>query len=138
MCLSKKIKKEHGKIFCLLGDGESNEGTTWESLILADNLKLNNLVCIIDNNNSQTRSVSTKQIFKKFDSFGFNVLECDGHDLEKLEKSFHFISEKPLCIICNTVKGYGIKEMEDNMHVWHHGAPNEEQHRRFIQELEEK
>jgi transketolase len=136
MSLSKKIKNERGRIYCLIGDGEANEGTTWESSIMADNLKLNNLICIVDNNNSQVRSLPTNQILKKFNSFGFNVYECDGHDLKQLEQSFNIESEKPICIIANTIKGYGIKEMVDNMHTWHHGPPNQEQYDKFIKELE--
>ena len=136
ICLSKKIKKESGKIYCLIGDGEANEGTTWESLILSDNLKLNNLVCIVDNNNSQVRSLPTNQISKKFESFGFDVIECDGHNLNQLESCLKMNSDKPMCIVCNTIKGYGIKDMEHNMHTWHHGPPNEQQYQNFIKELE--
>ena len=136
MCLSKKIKNENGKVFCLVGDGECNEGTTWESLLLANNLNLNNLVCIVDNNNSQVRSIPTSNIFDKFKSFGFEVIECDGHNLQELKNIFSINSDRPLAVICNTIKGYGIKDMELDMFTWHHGPPNEEQYIKFLNELE--
>jgi transketolase len=136
--LSRKIKNQNGRVFCLVGDGECNEGTTWETLLLADRLKLNNLVCIVDNNSSQTRSVPTVNIKEKFISFGFDTIECDGHNLTELSNSLNYRSEKPVAIICNTVKGYGISEMENDMFSWHHGAPNQEKYKAFMQELENK
>ena len=138
MCLSKKIKNENGRIFFLVGDGESNEGTTCESLLLAEKLNLKNLVCIVDNNNSQARSVPTTNIRSKFESFGFDTIECDGHNIEQLSKLFNTKTDKPLAIICNTIKGYGISEMENDMFSWHHGAPNKEKYELFIKELENK
>ena len=138
MCLSNKIQNKNNKIFCLVGDGECNEGTTWESLILADNLKLNNLVCIVDNNNSQIRSIPTNNILNKFKSFGFDCYECDGHNLQQLKQTLSVSSDKPVAIICNTTKGYGIKDMENDMFTWHHGPPNKKQYEMFINELNNK
>lgn len=138
MCLSNKIQNKDNKVFCLVGDGECNEGTTWESLILADKLKLNNLVCIVDNNNSQIRSIPTNNIINKFKSFGFDCYECDGHNLQQLKETLSTSSDKPIAIICNTIKGYGIKDMENDMFSWHHGAPSEKQYEMFINELNNK
>ena len=138
MALSKKIKNEDGKIFCLVGDGECNEGTTWESSLLASTLKLNNLVCIIDNNNSQVRAVPTSDLENKFGSFGFNVLQCNGHNLDELTNKLQQKSEKPLAIICNTIKGFGITEMETDMFSWHHGPPTDEKLKLFLEELDKK
>ena len=138
MCLSRKIKNQNGRIFCLVGDGECNEGTTWETLLLASKLKLNNLVCIVDNNSSQIRSVPTDNIREKFISFGFEVLECDGHKTQELYDSLSYKSDKPLAVICNTVKGYGIGEMENDMFAWHHGAPAKEKYETFLRELQDK
>ena len=138
ICLSKKIKNEDGRVFCLVGDGECNEGTTWESLLLADKLKLNNLICVIDNNNSQTRAVPTTDLKNKISSFGFETLNCDGHNLEELGKTFRTRSDKPLAVICNTTKGFGIDEMETDMFSWHHGPPTEEKLKQFLEELDKK
>jgi transketolase len=136
--LAKKINKSSGKVFCLVGDGECNEGTTWEAAMIAENLCLNNLVCIVDNNKSQVRSLPTKKLVSKFLAFGWHVVEVsDGHNIEELSEVFQNIQNinKPISIICNTTKGKGIKEMEENMFQWHHGPPNKEQYKRFSEEL---
>lgn len=138
MCLANKIQNKNGRVFCLLGDGECNEGTTWESLILSDKLKLDNLTCIIDNNNSQIRSVPTNNILNKFKSFGFETYECDGHNIEELKRCLLIRSSNPIAIVCSTIKGYGISEMENDMFTWHHGPPNDSQYKSFMCELESK
>tara|TARA_R110002126_G_scaffold23356_8_gene82004 strand:- start:16 stop:750 length:735 start_codon:yes stop_codon:yes gene_type:complete len=134
--LAKKIKNQPGKVFCLIGDGESNEGTIWESLSIAKNLNLTNLVCIVDNNNSQTRSLPAINLHEKFHAFGWEVEEIDGHNLDELK--FHCMmssSHHSKVIIANTIKGKGIKEIENNMFGWHHRSPNKEEYKKFIKEL---
>jgi len=138
MCLANKINNNEQKVFGLVGDGECNEGTTWESLLLADRLQLKNLVCIVDNNDSQIRSLPTTNLIKKFSSFGFDVQECNGHDSQQLRKAFSHDSELPKAVICNTIKGYGIPEMENDIFTWHHGPPNEQQYNKFINFLDNK
>ena len=128
--LASKIDNKQKKFFCLIGDGEANEGTTWESALLAAHLKLNNLVCIFDNNFSQLRSLPIQNTLNKFISFGWNTFEIDGHDLDAIESCLKNILntnfQEPTCIILNTKKGNGIKEMEDDIYGWHHkGVPNE-------------
>ncbi len=134
--LAKKIKGEKGRIYCLIGDGESNEGTVWESLMLAKNLNLENLVCIIDNNNSQTRSMSVHAMEEKVKSFQWRVKVVDGHDTESITEALSVEFSEPLCLICQTVKGKGVSEMETNTFAWHHGPPNKEQYDRFVKEVE--
>ena len=138
--LAKKINCDHDKVFCLVGDGECNEGTVWESAMVADNLDLDNLVCIVDDNRSQTRSLPTNNIAKKFEAFGWRVIEVDdGHDIDKLRSSLNEAIRsdgRPTSIICKTTKGKGIKDMEQNMFAWHHGPPNEEEYKRFCEELD--
>ena len=135
--LSKKINKQNGKIFCLIGDGESNEGTIWESAILAKHLQLNNLVCLVDQNNSQIRSVPTTDIKNKFLSFGWNVIFVkNGHDKKQILRSFQKISqEKPTCIIYNTIKGYGVDDIKNDMFAWHHRPPNQQEIEKFFAEI---
>lgn len=138
--LAKKILNKNNKIFCLVGDGECNEGTIWESALIAENLNLSNLICIVDYNQSQTRSLPTNKIVKKFRAFGWKVLEVkDSHDLRELEsvltEATH-ASDKPTCVVCNTIKGKGILDMENNMFAWHHGPPTEEQYNKFCEELD--
>jgi transketolase len=135
--LAKKIGNKNDKVYCLVGDGECNEGTIWESAMLADKLRLDNLVCIIDNNVSQTRSMPTKDLSLKFNAFGWKVIEVyDGHDTRSLYDALTTKQDRPLCVICNTIKGRGIKEMENNMFAWHHGPPDKEQYSLFCEELD--
>jgi len=108
------------KVFCIVGDGECNEGTIWETSLIASNHKLNNLICIIDKNKSTDRAIKIDNIRKKFLSFNWNVVTCNGHSHENLIKVLKKKSSKPLAIIANTIKGKGVKFMELNQHEWHH------------------
>ena len=136
--LAKKIKNEPGRVFCLIGDGESNEGTVWETAIYAQQLKLTNLVCVLDNNNSQIRAITTINLAEKFMSFGWKIYEIDGHDFNWIDCAL-FNKEiqgtnRPVCVVARTVKGKGIKEMENNF-AWHHRAPNDSEFPLFVEEL---
>jgi len=137
--LAKKIADTNGKVFCLVGDGECNEGSIWESAMIADNLKLDNLICIIDDNGSQVRSMPSKNLPSKFRSFGWRVIEVDdGHSLTSLSAALdqgRHPTGIPTVLVCKTVKGKGVAEMEENMFAWHHGPPNEEQYKRFCEDL---
>ena len=127
-----------GTVYCLIGDGESNEGTIWESIMIAEKHKLNNLICIVDNNRSQTRSLPTTNLYEKFFSFGWNVSIVDGHDINILEKNLNpYGLMQPRVVIANTIKGKGVKDIEDNMFAWHHRAPNEEEYKKFVKEIDE-
>ena len=116
--------KFHNKIITLLGDGELNEGSVWESLFLAVNWKLNNLIIIIDKNkyqaNDQTNRVlkinNEKKIFK---NLGFQVLECNGHNFKNINEKFKRIkNSKPVIIIANTIRNYGIKKIQNKKDFW--------------------
>ena len=135
--MARKILKKDGRVFCVIGDGEANEGTIWESCIVASKNKLNNLVCIVDNNNSQTRSLPVEDLGKKFQSFGWKVWDIDGHDSEMISRAITDLNpdEKPTAVIANTIKGKGIKEIENDMFAWHHRAPTDEELERFCEEI---
>ena len=137
--MARKILKKDGRVFCIIGDGEANEGTIWESCMVASKNKLNNLVCIVDNNNSQTRSLPVEDLGKKFQSFGWKVWDIDGHDIEMISRAITDLNldEKPTAVIANTIKGKGIKEIENDMFAWHHRAPNDEELERFCEEIYE-
>ena len=137
--LAKKIKGENGRVFCLIGDGEANEGTIWESCMIAATNNLSNLICIVDNNKSQERSLPSVQLYDKFDSFGWSTIEVDGHNQEQLIKAFEYAKTyiSPTMIVANTVKGKGISEIENDMFAWHHRAPTEEEYKRFCEEIYE-
>ena len=138
--LAKKIKGEEGRVICLIGDGETNEGSIWESFMIASKHKLDNLVCIIDNNNSQIRSLPSESLSNKLLHFGWNVWDVDGHDTKMLSRAItHYDEEhKPTVVVANTIKGKGILDIENDMFAWHHRAPNEEEYKKFIKEIDEK
>jgi transketolase len=115
-----KLKKKKSKVYVIIGDGECNEGTIWETCLLAAHHKLNNLTCIIDKNLSTDRALKIDSLRKKFISFGWNAIECDGHNNKLLKKYLNKKSKKPFAIIANTIKGHGIKFMENDQHEWHH------------------
>lgn len=118
LALAKKIKGEDGRVFVLIGDGESNEGTTWESAMLASHHKLDNLVVIIDDNGSSTRALNVGNLSDKFYAFGFSTVDVYGHSNSDIRQALEIRSEKPLCIIADTTKGKGVEFMEDSP-VWH-------------------
>ncbi len=142
MALAAKLDNVTSRIYCILGDGELEEGQVWEAAMSAGHYKLDNLCVIVDNNNLQIDGVVTEvmnptPIDKKFESFGFEVLKADGHDFNSLISSFEkarTIKNKPTCIICKTVKGKGVSYME-NEAKWHGKAPNEEEYTKAMSEL---
>ena len=137
--LARKITNKKGKFYCILGDGECNEGSIWESIQIAVNRKIDNLVCIVDLNQSQIRSLQLDNLLSKFHSFGCATVETDGHNLEQLTSAMKLESkEKPLVVIANTIKGKGLSQLENDMFAWHHRAPNDDEYVKFIKELNEK
>lgn len=136
------MDKEGFKVYCILGDGEIEEGQIWEAAMTASHYKLDNLCVIVDNNNLQIDGqidnvMSPYPIDKKFESFGFNVIKVDGHNIEELIlafKTFKKTKDKPTAIIANTIKGKGISFMENNA-SWHGKAPNDEEYEQAIKEL---
>ena len=135
------IKKKNRKIFVIISDGELQEGSTWESIMMAANLELKNLICFIDHNGSQSFGI-TKQthplfypIREKIMSFGWECLEIDGHNISEISKIFkRRKTKKPLMIIGNTIKGKGVTFME-NKPIWHYRSPNSEEYKLALKEL---
>jgi transketolase len=134
VALGFKIKKIKSKVFTIVGDGECNEGTIWESLMLASHHKLNNLYCIVDFNRSTNRALDLGNLKKKFISFGWDTLVIDGHDHKQIYLALTKKSRFPVAIIANTIKGFGSKLMENNP-AWHHRFPNDEELNYILNEL---
>lgn len=147
--LAYALKKQHkkGRVFILLSDGECEEGTTWESLITAYRLKLDNLIIMIDHNNSQayeksTNILSLEKLQYMLEQFTF-CIRCDGHFTTKTEKELSTTdltnktySLKPISLLFITTKGKGIKEIE-NKQEWHYKQPkDEEELQRFLKEID--
>jgi transketolase len=138
LCLGFKALGVNDKVYCLVGDGEMNEGTFWESLLIAQQSKLTNLILIIDNNHSTDRCLTVFDMDKKLESFGLFVKTCDGNNLQNLIDLYNDLSDKKInAIIANTIKGYGLKRTE-NSFEWHHKSPSEQEYKEFIDELESK
>lgn len=135
MALGFKIERRPNKVFVLIGDGESNEGTIWESALLATHHKLDNLCCIIDHNNSSERALSLGDLEEKFKAFGWQAISIDGHDHEQIVQACRQVHVgQPLVIIAHTIKGQGASIMENNP-AWHHRSPNQEELDIIIEEL---
>ena len=145
MAIAGKMDGKDYRVYCILGDGEIEEGQIWEAAMAANKYKLDNLCVIVDNNNLQIDGtieevMSSYPIDEKFRSFGFEIIKIDGHDITEIIKAFDVaknVKGKPTCIIAKTIKGKGISFMENQV-GWHGKAPNEEQYIQALQELEEK
>jgi len=140
--LAKKIKKEKGRAFVLMSDGEMDCGTTWESALIASHHELNNLIAIVDANEFQAMGkvkeiLNIEPLKDKWKAFGWEVREIDGHNFEEIEKSLtESASEegKPRVVIARTIKGKGVSFFEGN-NLYHYKAPSEEEYQRALKEL---
>lgn len=143
MAFSAKKRNLDYKVYVLMGDGECNEGTVWEAAMSAAHFHLNNLVAIIDNNKMQSDGETSEVLnmlnfADKWKSFGWDVVEVDGHDIPSIYESLTLYKhERPLVIIANTVKGKGISFMEGNID-WHHGQLTRSLFEAAMNELEGK
>lgn len=145
MALASKMDSKGYRVYCLLGDGEIEEGQVWEAAMSASKYKLDNLCVIVDNNNLQIDGKITdvkgfNKIEEKFEGFGFNVITVNGNNIEQLIDAFErakMVKGMPTAIVAKTVKGKGVSFME-NVAEWHGKAPNEEQFNLAIKELSEK
>ena len=142
MAIAGKMDQKSYRVYCVLGDGEIEEGQIWEAAMTSSKYKLDNLCVIVDNNNLQIDGtveevMSPYPIDEKFRSFGFQVINIDGHDVDEIMKAFEVaknIKEKPTCIIAKTIKGKGVSFMENQV-GWHGKAPNEEEYQKAMLEL---
>lgn len=141
MALLAKKQGSRRRIYVLLGDGECNEGSVWESMMFAAKYKLDNLVVIVDKNHLQSDGATleisgTENLGEKITAFGWNVTSVDGHNTGELLKSFQSLaSDRPNAIIADTIKGKGVSFMEQEA-SWHHGELKEELYLKAIAEVE--
>lgn len=142
MALAEKGRKTAGVIYTVLSDGEVQEGSTWEAVLMASSLKLDNVVAVVDNNDFQSlgRTSETHPSFyplvDKFHAFGWETVAVPGHDSRAI---FEAVSGrqggKPLMLVALTTKGKGVSYME-NVPIWHYRSPNKDEYRRAVEELE--
>ena len=142
MAVAGKIDKNPGRVYVLTGDGELQEGIVWEAAMQASHRKLDNLVAIVDLNGLQIDGKVSdvkcvRPVDEKFRSFGWNVINVDGHNFEELTTAFDEAKSSkgvPTAIIAHTHKGKGVSFMEDNA-GWHGKAPSDEELAAAIEEL---
>lgn len=142
VALSAKRNAKSFKVFTILSDGELDEGSNWEAILFAQQHKLNNLIAIVDYNKIQSFGsvedvINLHPLDKKFESFGWNVCEIDGHNHEEIFNGFEKAKqspEKPTVIIANTIKGKGVDFMENEL-LWHYKSPSKEQYVNALEQL---
>jgi len=146
LSLAAKKKKKSWQTFVLLSDGELNEGSNWEAFLMAPQLKLDNLFVVVDYNKIQAfgktnEVIKLEPLKKKFTSFGWELRECNGHNLKdiysKMNRLVNSRRTRPKILLAHTIKGKGVSFMEDSLD-WHYKSPNEEQLKRALSELEGK
>lgn len=144
--LGKKIHNDPHHVFCLMGDGEIQEGQVWEAAMFAGAKHVDNLIAIVDCNNKQIDGsvsdvLSLGDLKLKWQAFGFEVLEMDGHNHQEIFHTLMHAKElsgkgKPIVVLMYTIMGKGVSFMENN-HKWHGSPPNDEQFQKAIQEIPE-
>lgn len=144
MALAGRLEKKDFQVYCMLGDGEIQEGQVWEAAMSASKFGLNRLIGILDHNGVQMSGTNDEMmpmgdIREKFRSFGWNTVTIDGHSMEQIVQCLQEGEKNtnaPLIIIMETVKAKGVSFMEGKA-AWHGACPNEEQYRQALQELGE-
>jgi len=143
MALAARIDKKDYHVYCMLGDGECQEGQVWEAAMTSAHHRLDNLTVMVDRNKYQidgkVEDIKNIEPFAlKWKAFGFNVLSCDGHNMkaiiEALDRATDF-KGKPTVIICDTVKGKGVSFMEENPLSYHGKAPTPEEEKKALEQL---
>jgi transketolase len=145
MAAAAKIDKSNSKIYCAVGDGEIAEGQIWEATMAASFYKLDNLIAILDRNCLQATGCvaerfNTNPLSDKWEAFGWEVIECNGNDIEEVVKALDKadeVKDKPILILANTIKGKGISFAE-NVVGFHNGAMTQEQYDLALKELGEE
>ena len=144
MALARKRENKKGTIYCIISDGELNEGTTWESAAVAAHNKLDNLVIFCDRNGWQAMGKTNEVLIikeKSWKGFGWIKRVIDGHDFESIQSSikqrYRYVHEngKPLIIICNTIKGKGVSFMENHL-LFHYKHVDDNEYQDAMRELQ--
>lgn len=138
--LACKKKGLTSRVFSIVGDGECDEGLIWEAAMSAANYGLNNFILIVDRNKLQYDGPTTEvmnqiDLGDKFRAFGFEVRVVDGHNVDALTTALNTPSEKPVCVIADTIKGKGVSFME-GVKTWHHSVLTQEQYDQAVKEVE--
>lgn len=142
MAYGLRMDGKKNRVYCIMSDGEQQEGNTWEAVLFAGKYRLNNLTAIMDRNNIQidgmTESVMPLEPLKeKYEAFNWHVIEVDGHNIEAFVDAVETakaVYEKPTLILAHTIPGKGVKEIEFD-YRWHGKAPKKEEAERFLKDI---
>lgn len=145
MAIAKRNKNDNHHVYAIVGDGEMQEGQIWEAMMQAAHYKLNNLILIIDYNKLSSygdvnQSMNLEPLKQKVEDFNFHTIEIDGNNMEQVVNALYEsyeVKDKPIAIICNTIKGKGVSFMENNP-KWHNGEISDEEYKIAMQDLENK
>lgn len=137
IALAFKILKNKRMVYTVIGDGEANEGTVWESIMLGVSLKLDNLTVIYDNNMSHSEGLQIYDPVAHFRGFGCDVREVSGHDIEAIKREIESRADTGSLkvIVANTKKGYGCKTFIENSSEWHRKSPNDDEFALLMKEI---
>ncbi|MGE3839980.1 MAG: transketolase [Vicinamibacterales bacterium] len=135
MALAWKITRSPRRVFVLVGDGESNEGSVWEAVMVAADRGLDNLTLLYDDNRSQSRCLQIPNPVERFAAFGWNAIDVDGHDIAGIAARLRTPSTRPKALICRTVKGRGCPTFERDVFAWHRRAPTVGERQQLLAEL---
>lgn len=137
IAMALKLKNSSRKVYTLIGDGESNEGSVWEAVMVASHQKLNNLTILFDNNKSQSRCMPIPNPQKRFAAFACDTSVVDGHSLKELTGGLNKKTEQVHVIVANTKKGFGSSTLTNDMFAWHRRSPNQVELAQLIEEVHE-
>ena len=142
VAISLKKKNSKSNVYVLIGDGECNEGSIWEAAMSASHFNLYNLTAILDNNNlqqtgSNNEIMSTKSLNLKWSSFGWEVINIDGHNVKEIYEAYKAETKKPKLILAKTIKGKGFSFSENN-NDWHHKILTKKQYEEAKKEINDK
>jgi len=135
MALGLKVRKSPRHVYVLVGDGESNEGSVWEAVMVAVDQKLSNLTILYDDNRSQTRCLQIPNPGERFAAFGCHVCEVDGHDVAAIQAALREPPRGVKAIVCRTRKGHGCATLHKDFHAWHRRSPTRDEHAQLVKEL---
>lgn len=145
IAIAKRNNNDNHHVYAIVGDGEMQEGQIWEAMMQAAHYKLNNLILIIDYNKLSSygdvnQSMNLEPLKQKVEAFNFHTIEIDGNNMEQVVNALYEsyeVKDKPIAIICNTIKGKGVSFMENNP-KWHNGEISDEEYKIAMQDLENK
>ncbi len=136
MALAFKLQQSSRQVYTLIGDGEANEGSVWEAVMVATNLQLSNLSILYDFNRSQVRSMHIPNPAERLAAFGCDTIEVPGHDLNALRVALATPHNSVRAIVAHTTKGYGCPTLVDNVFEWHRKSPNPAEFDSLMKELD--